>query len=108
MTIVSVSTHEDERRTLMQLDILSYKLSPAEATPLPEPPATPAPLTPRQQWYDELSDYYLRLMNRFLNAGIAAREAGNPNEELQAMRRYEINRLAKLREEAIDMAEGDL
>jgi hypothetical protein len=91
----------------MQLDLLTYTMPPAEATPPPEPPATPAPLTPRQQWYDELSDYYLRLMNRFMNAGIAAREAGNPNEALQVMRRHEINRLAKLRDRAMQIAKGE-
>jgi hypothetical protein len=91
---------------MMQLDLLAYTLTPEEATPLPEPPAEAVPRTPRQQWYEGLADYYLWLMSRMMSAGIAAKEAGNSHEGIQAMRRYEINRLARLRDEAMQIAKG--
>jgi hypothetical protein len=60
MTTASIYTHKSSKEDAMQLDLLTYTPSPAEATPPPEPPATPAPLTPRQQWYDELSCVVMR------------------------------------------------
>ncbi|HEY9696995.1 MAG TPA: hypothetical protein V6D10_07015 [Trichocoleus sp.] len=91
-----------------QLDLLAYEPTATElAEPTPEQQAIVRSRLSRCEinWLDAKQFYYLKLINCFTEAGMRDKESGNADPVRQAMRRYEIVRLERLRSVALKQIE---
>ncbi len=91
----------------MQLDLLSYQLTPEELAS----PIDPQPLIRSQlnrgaiEWLDAKQFYYLRLIGKFVEIGIQEKASGNADPVRQARRRHEIARLHQIRSDVLRQIE---
>ncbi|NJR37768.1 MAG: hypothetical protein HC781_01680 [Leptolyngbyaceae cyanobacterium CSU_1_4] len=92
---------------MIQLDLLDYQPAPEELAP---PPVREPPNPHLVDWLNGSLLFYIRLMGKYMDAGIAERDTGQPNEERQKMRRHMISHISLLREQLLERLrelEGD-